>query len=156
MSCSNIIQYPRNLEINFDPLKRVFQRQNPQAHPFPSHRFKDAQSAQVIRLFLPELVFLELRQQSRILDPSCLREPLPEQLNAVTRQHTVKALCYQHTLFLFAGHRRGFLTLACLSDLMARANTETAWRIIGEHAMIAGVVVLITHWVGDWLGTMAQ
>jgi VIT1/CCC1 family predicted Fe2+/Mn2+ transporter len=50
----------------------------------------------------------------------------------------------------------GFLVLACLSYLMARANGEPAWKIIGEHVLIAGVVVVITHWLGDWLGTMAQ
>ena len=27
---------------------------------------------------------------------------------------------------------------------------------IGEHVWIAGVVVVITHWVGDLLGTMAR
>jgi VIT1/CCC1 family predicted Fe2+/Mn2+ transporter len=50
----------------------------------------------------------------------------------------------------------GFLILACLSYLMARANGESPWRVIGEHVLIAGVVVVITHWVGDLLGTMAQ
>jgi VIT1/CCC1 family predicted Fe2+/Mn2+ transporter len=50
----------------------------------------------------------------------------------------------------------GFLILASLSYLMARANGESPWRVIGEHVLIAGVVVVITHWVGDLLGTMAQ
>ena len=50
----------------------------------------------------------------------------------------------------------GFLILTCLSYFMARAKAEPAWRIIGEHVLIAGVVVVITHWVGDWIGTMAQ
>jgi VIT1/CCC1 family predicted Fe2+/Mn2+ transporter len=50
----------------------------------------------------------------------------------------------------------GFLILTCLTYFMARAKAEPAWRIIGEHVLIAGVVVVITHWVGDWIGTMAQ
>lgn len=50
----------------------------------------------------------------------------------------------------------GFLVLGWLSYLMARANGEPAWKIIGEHLLIAGVVVVITHWVGDLLGAMAQ
>ena len=43
----------------------------------------------------------------------------------------------------------GFSLLIVLSYLLARAQSERAWKVIFEHVFIALVVIGITHWVGD-------
>ena len=50
----------------------------------------------------------------------------------------------------------GMSILAVLSFLIARSHGEPPWKIIGEHLMIALVVIGITHWVGDWLSTLGS
>jgi len=45
----------------------------------------------------------------------------------------------------------GFLVLTLISYLMARSQEERAWKIIGEHLLIAIVVICITHFVGEWI-----
>jgi VIT1/CCC1 family predicted Fe2+/Mn2+ transporter len=51
----------------------------------------------------------------------------------------------------------GFAVLTLLSWRLARAQGTPPWRVIGEHLLIAGVVVMATHFVGDlaaaWLVT---
>jgi len=46
----------------------------------------------------------------------------------------------------------GLSILALLSYIIAKSQSEPPWKIVGEHLMIAIVVIGITHWVGDWLG----
>jgi len=48
----------------------------------------------------------------------------------------------------------GLSILAILSYFMARAQGERSWKIIGEHVLIAGLVIGITHWVGHWVSTL--
>jgi VIT1/CCC1 family predicted Fe2+/Mn2+ transporter len=48
----------------------------------------------------------------------------------------------------------GMLVLAILSYAMAKSQGEAPWKIIGEHILIALVVIGITHLVGDWVGTL--
>jgi VIT1/CCC1 family predicted Fe2+/Mn2+ transporter len=48
----------------------------------------------------------------------------------------------------------GFSILTVLSYVIARSQSESAWKIVGEHLIIAGAVLAITHWVGDWIGTL--
>jgi VIT1/CCC1 family predicted Fe2+/Mn2+ transporter len=48
----------------------------------------------------------------------------------------------------------GLLILSILSYIIAKSQSEPPWKIVGEHLMIAIVVIGITHWVGDWLGTL--
>jgi VIT1/CCC1 family predicted Fe2+/Mn2+ transporter len=45
----------------------------------------------------------------------------------------------------------GMFILTALSYAMAKAQGEAPWKIIGEHLMIAVVVITITHWIGDWI-----
>ncbi len=49
----------------------------------------------------------------------------------------------------------GMLILTLLSYFIAKTQSEPSWKIVGEHLMIAIVVIGITHWVGDWLGRFA-
>ncbi|MFC2077699.1 VIT1/CCC1 transporter family protein [Candidatus Bipolaricaulota bacterium] len=48
----------------------------------------------------------------------------------------------------------GLSTLAILSYFMARAQGKRPWKIIGEHVLIAVVVIAITYWVGHWVSTL--
>lgn len=48
----------------------------------------------------------------------------------------------------------GMSILAILSYAMAKAQGEAPWKIVGEHLLIALVVIGITHLVGDWVGTL--
>ena len=49
----------------------------------------------------------------------------------------------------------GLSILTILSYLIAKSQYKLPWKIIGEHLMIAIVVIGITHWVGDWLGKLS-
>jgi VIT1/CCC1 family predicted Fe2+/Mn2+ transporter len=49
----------------------------------------------------------------------------------------------------------GLSILTILSYVIAKSQNEPPWKIVGEHLMIAIVVIGITHWVGDWLGKLA-
>ena len=49
----------------------------------------------------------------------------------------------------------GLLALAIMSYLMARSQGEAPWKVIGEHLLIAVVVIGITHYVGEWVHTLS-
>ena len=44
----------------------------------------------------------------------------------------------------------GLFLLTTLSFFVARAQAISPWKVIGEHLLIALIVVAITHAVGDW------
>jgi len=48
----------------------------------------------------------------------------------------------------------GMLILGLLSYAIAKSQGENPWKIMGEHILIALIVIAITHFVGDWLGTL--
>jgi len=48
----------------------------------------------------------------------------------------------------------GFLLLVILNYYLARKNKHSTWKMIFEHLLIAIVVIIITHFVGRWVGTM--
>ena len=50
----------------------------------------------------------------------------------------------------------GLIILTVLSYVIAKAQGEPPWKIVGEHVLIAIVVIIITHWVGDWVGKLGQ
>jgi VIT1/CCC1 family predicted Fe2+/Mn2+ transporter len=45
----------------------------------------------------------------------------------------------------------GFGVLAVVSLRLARAQRIAPWKVIGEHLLIAAVVVTVTHLLGDWV-----
>jgi len=45
----------------------------------------------------------------------------------------------------------GMSILAILSYAMAKSQGEAPWKIVGEHVLIALVVIGVTHFVGDWV-----
>jgi len=48
----------------------------------------------------------------------------------------------------------GFSVLTVLSYVIAKTAGEQPWKIVGEHVLIAGVVITITHYVDDWVATL--
>jgi VIT1/CCC1 family predicted Fe2+/Mn2+ transporter len=45
----------------------------------------------------------------------------------------------------------GLILLSLFSLFMARGQGERPWKVIAEHLLIAVVVIVITHYVGDWV-----
>ncbi len=45
----------------------------------------------------------------------------------------------------------GMFLLGVLSFLMARAQKEPIWKVVGEHWGIALLVIFITNWIGRWI-----
>ena len=48
----------------------------------------------------------------------------------------------------------GLSILTVLSYIIARSQGKPPWKIVGEHLMIAIVVIAVTHWMGDWIGRL--
>ena len=48
----------------------------------------------------------------------------------------------------------GMSILSVLSYVIAKSQGEPPWKIVGEHLLIAIVVIAATYWIGDWIGTI--
>lgn len=46
----------------------------------------------------------------------------------------------------------GLLLLTALSMYLADRQHIARWRVVTEHVVIAGVVIVLTHYVGEWIG----
>ena len=46
----------------------------------------------------------------------------------------------------------GLSILTVLSYIIARSQGKPPWKIVGEHLLIAIVVIAATHWLGEWIG----
>ena len=49
----------------------------------------------------------------------------------------------------------GLSILTVLSYIIARSQGKPPWKIVGEHLLIAIVVIGATHWLGEWIGRVA-
>ncbi|MGB2769307.1 MAG: VIT1/CCC1 transporter family protein [Candidatus Zixiibacteriota bacterium] len=47
----------------------------------------------------------------------------------------------------------GLSMLAIFSLYIAKEQKESPWKVVGEHLLIAMVVIVITHNVGHWIGS---
>ena len=45
----------------------------------------------------------------------------------------------------------GLLALAVLSAYIAKRQQEKPWKVIGEHILIALVVIILTNYIGQWI-----
>jgi VIT1/CCC1 family predicted Fe2+/Mn2+ transporter len=50
----------------------------------------------------------------------------------------------------------GMSILTILSYVMAKSQGEAPWKIVGEHILIALIVIGVTHLVGDWVSTLGE
>lgn len=50
----------------------------------------------------------------------------------------------------------GLVLLSLFSLYMAKEQGERPWKVIAEHLLIAVVVIVITHYVGDWVGKLCS
>ncbi|MFH0832404.1 MAG: VIT1/CCC1 transporter family protein [Candidatus Aenigmatarchaeota archaeon] len=48
----------------------------------------------------------------------------------------------------------GLLLLGIFSYIIANEQKENPWKVVGEHIIIALIVIVITHFVGDWVSVM--
>ncbi len=49
----------------------------------------------------------------------------------------------------------GLSILTVLSYIIARSQGKPPWKIVGEHLLIAIVVIGATHWLGGWIGKLS-
>jgi VIT1/CCC1 family predicted Fe2+/Mn2+ transporter len=50
----------------------------------------------------------------------------------------------------------GLILLSLFSFYMAREQGEKSWKVIGEHLVIAVIVIILTHYVGEWIGALCN
>ena len=50
----------------------------------------------------------------------------------------------------------GLILLSLFSLYMAKDQGEKPWKVIAEHLVIAVIVIMLTHCVGDWIGTLCN
>ena len=50
----------------------------------------------------------------------------------------------------------GLAILTVLSYIIARSQDERPWKIVGEHLLIALVVIILTHYIGDLIGRICE
>ena len=48
----------------------------------------------------------------------------------------------------------GLVLLSLFSLYMAKEQGEKPWKVIGEHLVIAIVVIVLTHYIGEWIGAL--
>jgi VIT1/CCC1 family predicted Fe2+/Mn2+ transporter len=48
----------------------------------------------------------------------------------------------------------GLSILTALSHIIAKMQSKRPWKVVGEHVLIAVVVIVITHLVGDWVAAL--
>jgi VIT1/CCC1 family predicted Fe2+/Mn2+ transporter len=48
----------------------------------------------------------------------------------------------------------GLSILTLLSYFLAQSQGNKPWKVIGEHLLIAIIVITITHFLGDWISRM--
>ena len=50
----------------------------------------------------------------------------------------------------------GLILLSLFSFYMAKGQGEKPWKVIAEHLFIAVVVIILTHYVGEWIGKLCS
>ncbi len=63
----------------------------------------------------------------------------------------VPVLLFTLTQAIWVSIGWGMLLLGCISYCIARSQKEPAWKVMGEHWLIAVVVIVITHYTGEWI-----
>ncbi|MBN1254783.1 MAG: hypothetical protein JXA50_05870 [Deltaproteobacteria bacterium] len=50
----------------------------------------------------------------------------------------------------------GLILLSLFSLYMAKGQGEKPWKVIAEHLVIAVIVIMLTHYIGEWIGTLCN
>jgi len=45
----------------------------------------------------------------------------------------------------------GIFLLTTFSFLIAKRQNVKAWKVIGEHLLVSGAVIILAHYLGDWI-----
>lgn len=65
----------------------------------------------------------------------------------------VPVLLFPLTTAIMVSIAWGLSLLAIFSFYLAKEQEEKAWKVAGEHLLIAVVVILTTHYVGHWIAS---
>jgi len=65
----------------------------------------------------------------------------------------VPVLLFELSAAILVSVAWGLLVLSLLSFQIARDQKTSPWKVVGEHLLIALVVIAITHYVGEWIAT---
>jgi VIT1/CCC1 family predicted Fe2+/Mn2+ transporter len=65
----------------------------------------------------------------------------------------VPVLLFSLSRAIFVSVLWGFLLLGFFSYFIGKEKGENPWRAVGEHLFIGLLVILITHFLGDFLGS---
>ncbi|MBN1792662.1 hypothetical protein JW826_03180 [Candidatus Woesearchaeota archaeon] len=68
-----------------------------------------------------------------------------------TCTYLIPVLLFQLPLGIYVGVAWGLVVITTLSFLIAKAQKESAWRVIGEHLFITIVVILLSNYIGGWI-----
>lgn len=66
----------------------------------------------------------------------------------------IPVLIFELSTAIFVSVIWGLALLGIFSFNLAKEQDVKPWRVVGEHLMIAIVVIVITHYIGDWIGSM--
>lgn len=63
----------------------------------------------------------------------------------------IPVLAFELSTAIIIGIVWGLFMLAILSYTIAKENRQNSWKVIVEHLLIALIVVVATHYIGDWV-----
>ena len=69
-----------------------------------------------------------------------------------TLTFVVPILLFELSTAILIGLCWGLSLLSLFSYHIARSQNQKPWRVIMEHLVIAIVVIVTTHFIGDWIG----
>ena len=72
---------------------------------------------------------------------------------AIALTFIIPLLLFQLSIAVAINVIWGLSVLAIFSFYAAKGQKAKPWRMITEHLIIALVVIVITHYVGDWIGS---
>lgn len=72
---------------------------------------------------------------------------------AIALTFVVPLLLFPFSIAIIVSVIWGLSVLAIFSFYVAKERRGKPWRVITEHLIIALVVIVITHYVGDWIGS---
>jgi VIT1/CCC1 family predicted Fe2+/Mn2+ transporter len=65
----------------------------------------------------------------------------------------IPILLFELSLAIIVSIVWGLSLLAIFSLYLAKSQGEKPWKVISEHLLIALVVIIITHYLGHWIGS---